>query len=80
MLHTDKVIIFQKTKMHFSSGKKKSKIFLDLLLEASENGVKLSDEEIIEEVETFMFAVSGNVLQKPSIAVVNHLEFETQQN
>jgi hypothetical protein len=66
--------------MHFFSGKKKLNIFLDLLLEASKNGVELSDEEILEEVETFMFAVSGNFLQKPSIAVVNHLEFETQKN
>jgi hypothetical protein len=59
--------------MHFFSGHKKPKIFLDLLLEASENGVKFSDEEILDEVETFMFAVSGNVLQKSSMAVLNHL-------
>ena len=55
------------------------KIFLDLLFEVSENGVKLTDEEILQKVETFMFAVSGKVFQRSSIAILQYLECEARE-
>lgn len=40
-------------------GKKKRRAFLDLLIEASKDGTLFSDEELKNEVDTFMFGVSA---------------------
>jgi cytochrome P450 family 4 len=41
-------------------GRRKKKVFLDLLLEGTVDGQSMSDKEIREEVDTFMFGVMNN--------------------
>lgn len=48
-----------KLESFFSLGKRRKKAFLDLMLDLDENEkVHMTDEEIRQQVETFMFAVS----------------------
>ncbi|KAK7078618.1 Cytochrome P450 4V2 [Halocaridina rubra] len=54
-----------------SSGQKKKLAFLDILLEYSENGANLSDRDLQEEVDTFMF--EGHDTTSVAAAWILHL-------
>ena len=63
----------------FIAGSKKRVAFLDMLLEAADNGAQLTDEEMREEVDTFMFAVRRNCSQCTSFIpriIIQLLQFE----
>jgi hypothetical protein len=60
-------------------GEKKRQAFLDLLMEAGQNGSVLTDEEVKEQVDTIMFEVNDYTRFEKDQSLTNRTRRDTTQ-
>lgn len=79
--NVNKIIFYSLVKINFiisdDCGKKEKLSFLDLLLEVSDNDPRIGNQEIREEVDTFMFAVINFYVHKRLYFVWKYVCYRT---